>query len=169
MRDKPCFFCEIDSRDYIADNEQIYAILDEYPVSPGHTLIIPKQHIPDFLHLSPELGVSMLRLIKEVHDKLSTYVLKDFYESKVSTPKDVTQKKFCKLALQAIDDEISLADFNVGINSGENAGQTVNHLHVHLIPRFAGDDGVKTGGVRHIFPERGNYRHEQRNHRHIWH
>ncbi len=160
MRDKSCFFCEVDSKNYIADNEQFYAVLDEYPVSPGHALIVPKQHVPDLLRLPPEFGDSMLCLLKEVHGKLSTYALKDFYSSKIRSPKDATQKKFCELALQAIANDSSLIDFNVGINNGESAGQTVHHLHVHLMPRFATDDGVKTGGVRHIFPERGNYRHE---------
>lgn len=160
MHDKPCFFCEVDSKDYIADNEQFYAVLDEYPVSPGHALIVPKRHIPDLLHLPPEFGNPMLHLVKEVHGKLSTYALEDFYRSKISSSKDETQKKFCELALRAIANDPNLVDFNVGINNGESAGQTVHHLHAHLMPRFASDDGVKTGGVRHIFPERGNYRHE---------
>lgn len=159
MRDKPCFFCEINSRNYLADNDHFYAILDEYPVSPGHTLIVPKQHFPDILHLPPELGRSMLCLITEVHSKLSTYALKDFYTDKVNSSKDTAQKEFCELALRAMTDNQNLIDFNVGINNGESAGQTVHHLHVHLMPRFATDDGVKTGGVRHIFPGRGNYRH----------
>lgn len=47
--------------------------------------------------------------------------------------------------------------FNIGINVGEAAGQTVMHLHVHLIPRFAGDVDDPRGGVRWVVPERGNY------------
>lgn len=160
MRDESCFFCEVESGDYIADNEHFYAILDEYPVSPGHTLIVSKQHIPNLLHLPPQFADSMLRLVNDAYSKLSTYTLKDFYTRKISSPKDVTQRKFCELALRALADEPNLVDFNLGINNGVNAGQTVRHLHVHLMPRFANDGGVKTGGVRHIFPERGNYRHE---------
>lgn len=48
--------------------------------------------------------------------------------------------------------------FNVGINVGEAAGQTVFHLHVHVIPRYHGDVADPTGGVRYVIPERANYR-----------
>jgi diadenosine tetraphosphate (Ap4A) HIT family hydrolase len=48
--------------------------------------------------------------------------------------------------------------FNVGFNYGPAAGQTVEWPHVHLIPRRKGDMEDPTGGVRHVIPERGNYR-----------
>ena len=47
--------------------------------------------------------------------------------------------------------------YNVGINVGVPAGQTVMHLHVHLIPRFQGDVDDPTGGVRFVVPARANY------------
>lgn len=48
--------------------------------------------------------------------------------------------------------------FNVGMNVGEAAGQTVGWPHVHLIPRRKGDMEDPRGGVRHVIPEKGNYR-----------
>lgn len=48
--------------------------------------------------------------------------------------------------------------FNVGFNYGSAAGQTVPWPHVHLIPRRKGDMEDPTGGVRHVIPEKGNYR-----------
>ena len=48
--------------------------------------------------------------------------------------------------------------FNIGINCGEAAGQTVMYPHVHLIPRRKGDMADPRGGVRHVIPEKGNYR-----------
>ena len=48
--------------------------------------------------------------------------------------------------------------FNIGLNWGEAAGQTVPYPHVHLIPRRKGDMADPTGGVRHVIPEKGNYR-----------
>jgi diadenosine tetraphosphate (Ap4A) HIT family hydrolase len=48
--------------------------------------------------------------------------------------------------------------FNVGMNYGHAAGQTVEWPHVHLIPRRKGDMEDPTGGVRHVIPEKGNYR-----------
>jgi diadenosine tetraphosphate (Ap4A) HIT family hydrolase len=47
--------------------------------------------------------------------------------------------------------------FNIGINVGEAAGQTVFHLHVHVIPRYRGDVADPRGGVRHVIPAKGNY------------
>jgi superfamily II DNA or RNA helicase/diadenosine tetraphosphate (Ap4A) HIT family hydrolase len=47
--------------------------------------------------------------------------------------------------------------FNIGVNIGEAAGQTVPHLHVHLIPRRRGDVVDPGGGVRHVIPARANY------------
>jgi len=48
--------------------------------------------------------------------------------------------------------------FNVGINVGEAAGQTCSWPHVHLIPRRTGDMPDPRGGVRHVIPEKGNYK-----------
>lgn len=47
--------------------------------------------------------------------------------------------------------------YNIGINIGRSAGQTVFHLHVHIIPRYSGDVPDPRGGVRHVIPEKGNY------------
>ena len=47
--------------------------------------------------------------------------------------------------------------FNIGINDGAAAGQTVMHLHIHLIPRYAGDKADPRGGIRWIFPDKADY------------
>jgi diadenosine tetraphosphate (Ap4A) HIT family hydrolase len=54
--------------------------------------------------------------------------------------------------------ELRPSGFNVGVNVGEAAGQTVMHVHVHLIPRFEGDVAEPEGGVRNVIPGRGRYR-----------
>ena len=58
---------------------------------------------------------------------------------------------------EQLEDELRPDGYNVGFNSGPAAGQTVQHLHVHLIPRFAGDVPDPRGGVRHSLPGKGNY------------
>lgn len=47
--------------------------------------------------------------------------------------------------------------FNIGINVGEKAGQTVPHVHIHLIPRYSGDVERPLGGVRGVIPHRKEY------------
>tara|TARA_Y100000385_G_scaffold278612_1_gene327125 strand:+ start:668 stop:1027 length:360 start_codon:yes stop_codon:yes gene_type:complete len=47
--------------------------------------------------------------------------------------------------------------FNVGINAGISAGQTVMYPHIHLIPRKRGDMTDPAGGVRHVIPEKAKY------------
>src|SRR3989338_91570 len=47
--------------------------------------------------------------------------------------------------------------YNLGINEGEAAGRTQNHLHIHLIPRYLGDIGNPRGGVRNIIPDKADY------------
>jgi len=52
--------------------------------------------------------------------------------------------------------------FNIGQNCGEAAGQTIMYPHVHMIPRRSGDMEDPRGGVRHVIPEKGNYRKNAR-------
>jgi diadenosine tetraphosphate (Ap4A) HIT family hydrolase len=60
-------------------------------------------------------------------------------------------------AKAAIDLEYAPDAYNIGINDGAAAGQTVMHLHMHLIPRYAGDADDPRGGVRWIFPRKADY------------
>jgi diadenosine tetraphosphate (Ap4A) HIT family hydrolase/HKD family nuclease len=56
-----------------------------------------------------------------------------------------------------IEERFAPDGFNVGFNSGAAAGQTVDHLHLHVIPRYAGDVADPRGGIRHVMPDKGNY------------
>jgi diadenosine tetraphosphate (Ap4A) HIT family hydrolase len=70
-----------------------------------------------------------------------------------------------RLALFALVDEVKRAldqshhpdGYNVGFNAGSAAGQTVFHLHLHVIPRYHGDVPDPRGGVRHVIPGRGSW------------
>jgi diadenosine tetraphosphate (Ap4A) HIT family hydrolase/5-methylcytosine-specific restriction endonuclease McrA len=58
---------------------------------------------------------------------------------------------------QLAAEDRAIQGFNVGINDGATAGQTIMHCHVHLIPRRAGDVAEPRGGIRHLIPGKGNY------------
>ncbi|MEI6113813.1 MAG: HIT family protein [Burkholderiales bacterium] len=60
-------------------------------------------------------------------------------------------------AKAAADSEFHPAGYNIGINDGAAAGQTVPHLHVHLIPRYEGDLEDPRGGVRWVIPSKADY------------
>ena len=62
-----------------------------------------------------------------------------------------------EIARQAILRRHQPDGFNIGINVGAAAGQTVPHLHVHVIPRYRGDVPDPRGGVRGVIPAKGNY------------
>ena len=65
--------------------------------------------------------------------------------------------KGIEVAKREIEKQYQPNGFNIGINVEAAAGQTIHHLHVHLIPRYAGDVEDPRGGVRHVIPEKGNY------------
>jgi Diadenosine tetraphosphate (Ap4A) hydrolase and other HIT family hydrolases len=65
--------------------------------------------------------------------------------------------KRSKLLKKILDKEFSPDAYNIGVNNGEAAGQSVMHLHVHLIPRYQGDVEDPKGGVRWILKDKANY------------
>jgi diadenosine tetraphosphate (Ap4A) HIT family hydrolase len=101
-------------------------IRDGFPVTPLHTLIIPKRHVLDYfgLHTPEVVGLNHLLL---------------------------AQKDLLLIEDRTID------GFNIGMNCGETAGQSVWHCHMHLIPRRKGDVDKPRGGVRHVIPGKGFY------------
>ncbi|MEY3012504.1 MAG: hypothetical protein RIT45_1239, partial [Pseudomonadota bacterium] len=118
-------FLDRPARDHVARNALAFAIRDGFPVSPGHTLVIPFREVATWFDASREEQLAILELIDVVKSQL--------------------------------DAEYAPAAYNVGFNAGAAAGQTVMHLHVHVIPRFEGDVPDPRGGVRHVMPGKGNY------------
>lgn len=124
--DSNCPFCNPDSKvELILESAQTFSILDKFPVSSGHALVIPKRHVADYFDLSFKEQSSCIFMLNDV--------------------KNVISEKF------------NPAGFNIGINVGEHAGQTVHHVHIHLIPRYAGDVEDPRGGVRGVIPEKRQY------------
>ena len=128
-KEKPedCLFCHLPvERKVLLENSLAYAISDGFPVTEGHSLIIPKRHVATYFDLSrPELNAcdDLLRQLKA--------------------------------EIQSADG--SVTGFNIGMNAGASAGQTIFHCHIHLIPRRDDDVENPRGGVRHIIYGKGYY------------
>ena len=126
-REQGCTFCEVPKDHIVGETALAYAIRDTFPVTPLHTLVIPKRHVQGYFELGrPELNACH-RLLEQEKEMIE-------------------------------QDDPSVEGFNVGVNDGEVAGQTIFHCHVHLIPRRKGDMDDPTGGVRHVIPGKGFYR-----------
>jgi diadenosine tetraphosphate (Ap4A) HIT family hydrolase len=62
-----------------------------------------------------------------------------------------------KTVKEIIKNKFNPDGFNVGVNSGETAGQTIFHAHIHVIPRYKGDVPNPRGGVRNVIPGKADY------------
>jgi diadenosine tetraphosphate (Ap4A) HIT family hydrolase len=102
-----------------------FTVADAFPVSPGHTLVIPRRHVTTFWELTGPEVASVFDLLCRAKTRLN----------------------------QSQDP----GGYNVGINIGHHAGQTIGHVHVHLIPRYAGDVPDPEGGVRNVIPGKARY------------
>jgi len=118
-----CPFCNTDGA--VLANALAYALLDKYPVNPGHLLVLPRRHIASYFESTAAERAALLELIDA--------------------------------GKALLDERHKPAGYNIGINVGAVAGQTVPHLHVHLIPRFVGDVTDPRGGVRGVIPDRQKY------------
>jgi diadenosine tetraphosphate (Ap4A) HIT family hydrolase len=122
---KACPFCTLPPTRIVQSNEIGLVVRDAYPISAGHTLIIPRRHVGSFFDLTTDERIALFGLVAE--------------------------------AKAQIDVEHRPGAYNIGINDGSAAGQTVPHVHIHLIPRYEGDRVDPRGGVRWIIPEKADY------------
>ena len=61
------------------------------------------------------------------------------------------------MKMHMIKNDRTVTGFNIGINDSEDAGQTIPHCHIHLIPRRKGDINDPSGGIRSVIPEKKVY------------
>ncbi|MFN8614589.1 MAG: HIT domain-containing protein [Vampirovibrionales bacterium] len=115
----------------IFQNEKAYVILDGFPVSQGHALVVPKREVPRSQDLNSDERLAMWDLVEQTKEKL----------------------------LQVYP---AITGFNVGWNDGIGAGQTIGHLHIHVIPRYKNDLPnymTPVGGIRGVLmdPNKKDY------------
>ena len=125
LTQKPCPFCALPAERIIDSNVLGVTIRDGFPVSPGHTLVIPKRHVGSWFETSKEEQQALMELLTK--------------------------------AQKVLEKEFPPDGYNIGINDGSAAGQTIPHLHIHLIPRYKGDQEDTRGGVRWVIPEKAKY------------
>jgi len=107
------------------ESKDSLAILDGFPLTDGHTLVIPKRHVLSVFELPQQQLNDLAAVVAKVRQ-----VLKAKYQPD---------------------------GFNVGVNDGLAAGQTIAHAHVHVIPRRKGDVPDPRGGIRWIIPQKAKY------------
>ena len=125
MSEVSCPFCALPAERILILADEALVIRDAFPVSPGHTLVIPRRHIGSFFELTDAERACMVELLAQAKAELDLSFQPD--------------------------------GFNIGINDGAAAGQTVPHLHLHLIPRYRGDVPDPRGGVRWVMPGKAKY------------
>lgn len=108
-----CAFCRIargedSSTQIICEDASWVAFFPSEPATPGHTLVIPREHVPDVWSLNPDLGADLMSAVVRVG--------------------------------RAIRSAVTPAGMNLISSSGVAAEQTVFHLHLHVVPRYEGDD-----------------------------
>lgn len=125
MSKASCPFCALPAERILLLADEALVIRDAFPVSPGHTLVVPRRHIGSFFELTDAERACMVELLARAKAELDLSFQPD--------------------------------GFNIGINDGAAAGQTVPHLHLHLIPRYRGDAPDPRGGVRWVLPAKAKY------------
>lgn len=107
-----CVFCGIAAgtipASVVSETDVTLAFLDLYPMTPGHTVVIPRLHVPLLAELDPEVGAAMFREGMRVAAAIE------------------------RAGLRA-------EGFNLFLSDREAAGQEIGHVHLHVLPRFAGD------------------------------
>lgn len=122
-----CIFCYEQLRHRIIEEHgSVVAIMDGYPVTPGHALVIPRRHVEAYFGLTVEERRDADILIERIYRRLA-------------------------------GEDPTITGYNIGLNCGEVAGQTIFHVHYHLIPRRAGDTDNPRGGVRGAIRGMRNY------------
>lgn len=123
-------FSDIPESEWVESNELAFAFRDRFPVADGHTLVCPKRVVRRWSQLDMEEQRDVLLLTSRVMEMLED--------------------------TSGFNMGLGPHGYNIGVNDGSAAGQTIDHVHVHIIPRRHGDGGPAFG-VRNVFPNKAEY------------
>jgi histidine triad (HIT) family protein len=158
---KNCYFCSVSGGEadpFVFENRSFIGVFDTNPVNPGHALVIPKRHVASIFDLNDDeqsdyfdaiLGV---KRVVETTDMLNLYqemLTRDYLKDR---PKGLIETV---LQLPFLGHKPNA--YTIGNNDGREAGRSIDHLHVILLPRYRGDVENPSGGIRNVVPSRANY------------
>lgn len=158
---RDCYFCRVSSGNadpFIFENRSFVGIFDTNPVNPGHALVIPRRHVVSVFDLNETEQADYFDAIRGVKHVIETTDLKDLYGEMLNRdylkdrPKDHIE---AVLKLPFLGNKPDA--YTVGNNDGREAGRSIDHLHVILLPRYRGDVENPRGGIRNVIPGRASY------------
>ncbi|MES9956987.1 MAG: HIT family protein [Sedimenticola sp.] len=156
-----CYFCKVTNGEadpFVFENRSFVGIFDTNPVNPGHALIIPRRHVASIFHLNENEEADYFDAIRGVKSVIETTDMTDLYQNMHNRdylqdrPRDHIDKV---LQLPFLDNKPNA--YTIGNNDGREAGRSIDHLHVILLPRYKGDVENPSGGIRNVIPSRANY------------
>lgn len=108
-----CIFCKISAKKVPAltllESENFVSMLDIHPHAPGHSIVITKDHIANFIDLPLALAEEFVKIAQDT--------------------------------MRLLTRGLKTSHFTIGVNEGSLAGRAIDHLHLHILPRFKGDNG----------------------------
>jgi diadenosine tetraphosphate (Ap4A) HIT family hydrolase len=114
-----------ETRELLVETATVFSFYDKFPVSEGHSLVVPKRLVSNYFDLT-------------LKEQTACWIV-------VNKVKAILQEKY------------NPDGFNIGLNINEDAGQTIPHCHIHIIPRYKGDVENPRGGIRGVIPSKKEY------------
>jgi len=160
--EKNCYFCKVingEADPFIFENRSFVSIFDTNPVNPGHALIMPKRHVASIFNLNETEHDDYFDAIYGVKQVVESTDMQSLYEDMLQ--RDCLQERtndHIKTVLQLpfLGDQPNA--YTLGNNDGREAGRSIDHLHIIVLPRFKGDVENPSGGIRNVIPERAQYK-----------
>ncbi len=162
--DKNCYFCKVvkgETDPLVFENRSFIGIFDTNPVNPGHALIIPKRHVASIFELNAAEHEDYFDALYGVKQVVETTDMKTLYEEMLTRdylrerPTDHIETVLTLPFINARPDA-----YTIGNNDGREAGRSIDHLHVILLPRYKGDVETPKGGIRNVIPARAQYQRQ---------
>lgn len=160
--EKNCYFCKVvngEADPFIYENRSFVSIFDTNPVNPGHALIMPKRHVDSIFGLNETEHDDYFDALYGVKQVVESTDMKSLYEemlNRVSLKGRSTGHIETILKLPFLGNQPNA--YTHGNNDGREAGRSIDHLHIIVLPRFKGDVENPSGGIRNVIPNRAQYK-----------